>query len=34
VEYEVSHNGFLTEKRVALIEPGKPITLRGVLVAE
>jgi serine/threonine-protein kinase len=34
VEYEVSHNGFLTEKRVALIEPGKPTTLRGVLVAE
>jgi serine/threonine-protein kinase len=34
VEYEVSHNGFLTEKRVALIEPGKSTTLRGVLVAE
>ena len=34
VEYEVSHNGYLTEKRVVLLEPGKPTTLRGVLVAE
>ncbi|WP_309890866.1 serine/threonine-protein kinase [Archangium sp.] len=34
VEYEVSHNGYLTEKRVVLVEPGKPTTLRGVLVAE
>ena len=34
VEYEVSHNGYLTEKRVALIEPGKATTLRGALVAE
>jgi serine/threonine-protein kinase len=34
VEYEVSHNGYLTEKRVALIEPGKSTTLRGALVAE
>ncbi|WP_257446468.1 serine/threonine-protein kinase [Archangium lipolyticum] len=34
VEYEVSHNGYLTEKRVALIEPGKSTTLRGSLVAE
>jgi len=34
VEYEVSHNGFLSEKRVASVEPGKSIVLRGVLVAE
>jgi eukaryotic-like serine/threonine-protein kinase len=34
VEYEVSHAGYLTEKRVALIEPGKSTTLRGALVAE
>jgi eukaryotic-like serine/threonine-protein kinase len=34
VEYEVSHNGYLTEKRVATIEPGKSTTLRGALVAE
>lgn len=34
VEYEVSHNGYLTEKRAALIEPGKSTTLRGSLVAE
>jgi serine/threonine-protein kinase len=34
VEYEVSHNGYLTERRVALVEPGKPTTLRGALVAE
>ncbi|QRK06826.1 serine/threonine protein kinase [Archangium violaceum] len=34
VEYEVSHNGYLTEKRVALVEPGKSTTLRGALVAE
>jgi serine/threonine-protein kinase len=34
VEYEVSHNGYLTEKRVALIEPGKSTTLRGSLTAE
>lgn len=34
VEYEVSHNWYLTEKRVALIEPGKSTTLRGALVAE
>ncbi|HYO54536.1 serine/threonine-protein kinase [Archangium sp.] len=34
VEYEVSHNGYLTEKRVALIEPGKSTTLRGSLIAE
>jgi serine/threonine-protein kinase len=34
VEYEVSHNGYLTEKRVALIEPGKSTTVRGALVAE
>jgi serine/threonine-protein kinase len=34
VEYEVSHNGYLTEKRAVNIEPGKPTTLRGALVAE
>jgi serine/threonine-protein kinase len=34
VEYEVSHNGYLTEKRVANLEPGKSTTLRGALVAE
>jgi serine/threonine-protein kinase len=34
VEYEVSHNGFLSEKRVASVEPGKSIVLRGTLVAE
>jgi serine/threonine-protein kinase len=34
VEYEVSHNGFLSEKRVANVEPGKSIVLRGALVAE
>ncbi|WNG37364.1 protein kinase [Archangium violaceum] len=34
VEYEVSHNGYLTEKRVALVEPGKSTTVRGALVAE
>ena len=34
VEYEVSHNGYLTEKRSVLIEPGKSVTLRGALVAE
>jgi serine/threonine-protein kinase len=34
VEYEVSYNGYLTEKRVTLIEPGKSTTLRGSLVAE
>ncbi|MBN1207949.1 MAG: serine/threonine protein kinase [Myxococcaceae bacterium] len=34
VEYEVSHPGYRTEKRAVMIEPGKPITLRGSLVAE
>ncbi|MFY0567883.1 protein kinase domain-containing protein [Archangium lansingense] len=34
VEYEVSYNGYLTEKRVANIEPGQSTTLRGALVAE
>jgi serine/threonine protein kinase len=34
VEYEVSYPGYRTEKRVATVEPGKPITLRGSLVAE
>jgi serine/threonine-protein kinase len=34
VEYEVSHNGYLSEKRVANVEPGKSTTLRGALVAE
>jgi serine/threonine-protein kinase len=34
VEYEVSYPGYRTEKRVTLVEPGKPITLRGSLVAE
>ncbi len=34
VEYEVSHPGFLPEKRVALIEPGKSTPLKGALVAE
>ncbi|WP_375765219.1 serine/threonine protein kinase [Archangium gephyra] len=34
VEYEVSHNGYLTERRAVSIEPGKPTTLRGALVAE
>ena len=34
VEYEVSHNGYLTEKRSVLLEPGKSLTLRGALVAE
>jgi hypothetical protein len=34
VEYEVSHPGYRTEKRVVMVEPGKPITLRGSLVAE
>ncbi|MFL5352598.1 serine/threonine-protein kinase [Archangium sp.] len=34
VEYEVSHNGYLTEKRAVLLEPGKSTTLRGSLVAE
>jgi serine/threonine-protein kinase len=34
VEYEVSAPGYLTEKRVALLEPGKPTVLRGSLTAE
>jgi hypothetical protein len=34
VEYEVSYPGYRTEKRVAMIEPGKPTTLSGSLVAE
>jgi serine/threonine-protein kinase len=34
VEYEVSYPGYRTEKRVVMIEPGKPITLKGSLVAE
>ncbi|WP_224240910.1 serine/threonine-protein kinase [Hyalangium gracile] len=34
VEYEVSHPGYRTEKREVLVEPGKPLTLRGSLVAE
>ncbi|MDC0707781.1 protein kinase [Stigmatella sp. ncwal1] len=34
VEYEVSHPGYRTEKRAVMVEPGKPITLRGSLVAE
>lgn len=34
VEYEISAPGFRTEKRVIMVEPGKPITLRGSLVAE
>jgi serine/threonine-protein kinase len=34
VEYEVSHNGFLSEKRVTSVVPGKSIVLRGALVAE
>jgi serine/threonine protein kinase len=34
VEYEVSYPGYRTEKRVVMIEPGKPTTLRGSLVAE
>jgi len=34
VEYEVSHNGYLTEKDVTLLEPGKSTTLRGALVPE
>ncbi|MDY7227898.1 protein kinase domain-containing protein [Hyalangium rubrum] len=34
VEYEVSYPGYRTEKRVVAVEPGKPITLRGSLVAE
>jgi serine/threonine-protein kinase len=33
-EYEVSYPGYRTEKRVVMIEPGKPITLKGSLVAE
>jgi serine/threonine-protein kinase len=34
VEYEVSYPGYRTEKRVVSIEPGKPVTLSGSLVAE
>ncbi|HYO67205.1 MAG TPA: serine/threonine protein kinase, partial [Archangium sp.] len=34
VEYEVSHNGYLTEKRVTNLEPGQSTTLRGALIAE
>jgi serine/threonine-protein kinase len=34
VEYEVSYPGYRTEKRTVMIEPGKPTTLRGSLVAE
>jgi serine/threonine-protein kinase len=34
VEYEVSYPGYRSEKRVVMIEPGKPITLSGSLVAE
>jgi serine/threonine-protein kinase len=34
VEYEVSCPGYRTEKRVVMVEPGKPITLSGSLVAE
>jgi tRNA A-37 threonylcarbamoyl transferase component Bud32 len=34
VEYEVSHPGYRTEKRAVMVEPGKPVTLRGSLVAE
>ena len=34
VEYEVSAPGYLSEQRVALIEPGKPVVLRGSLAAE
>jgi serine/threonine-protein kinase len=34
VEYEVSYPGYRTEKRVVMIEPGKPVTLSGSLVAE
>jgi serine/threonine-protein kinase len=34
VEYEVSYPGYRTEKRLVLVEPGKPVTLRGSLVAE
>ena len=34
VEYEVTYPGYRTEKRVVMVEPGKPITLRGSLVAE
>jgi hypothetical protein len=34
VEYEVSYPGYRTEKRMVLVEPGKPVTLSGSLVAE
>ncbi|MFL5344655.1 MAG: protein kinase domain-containing protein [Hyalangium sp.] len=34
VEYEVSSPGYRTEKRMVLVEPGKPVTLHGSLVAE
>ncbi len=34
VEYEVSYPGYRAEKRMVLVEPGKPVTLRGSLVAE
>jgi serine/threonine protein kinase len=34
VEYEVSYPNYRTEKRVVMVEPGKPVTLRGSLVAE
>jgi serine/threonine-protein kinase len=34
VEYEVSHSGYRTEKRVAYVEPGKSDTVKGVLVPE
>ncbi|TSC20359.1 serine/threonine-protein kinase [Corallococcus sp. Z5C101001] len=34
VEVEVSSPGYKTEKRVVLLEPGKPTTLRGSLLPE
>jgi hypothetical protein len=34
VEYEVSHPGFRTERKVAMVEPGVPVTLHGELAPE
>ncbi|MFP2902046.1 serine/threonine protein kinase, partial [Corallococcus sp. 4LFB] len=34
VEVEISSPGYKTEKRVVLLEPGKPTTLRGSLAPE
>ncbi|RKG89033.1 serine/threonine protein kinase, partial [Corallococcus sp. CA049B] len=34
VEVEISAPGYKTEKRVVLLEPGKPTTLRGSLAPE